>query len=285
MPEKIVITVDSTSDIPKSFLDRYQIEVIPLVIIRDELTYTDGVDIFPQDLFIHYNETGRLCKTSAPAVGDYQAMFEKWTRQRYSVIHLSISTHLSASYSSAMLAAEDFENVYVLDSMNLSSGIALLAFQACELRENGLSAAEIYELLSAQRGNVRSSFVLDTLEFLWKGGRCSALSALGANLLKLKPCIAVKNGKLDLEKKFRGRLDAVIPEYIDYILTSQTQPLDLSRIFITSTVGYDPEILDTTKKKLVDEYGFEETVSCTAGSTISCHCGPGTMGVLFFVKD
>ena len=201
------------------------------------------------------------------------------------VINFTISGEMSSTFMNSKLAAEERENIYTVDSQNLSTGIGLLILTACDLREQGLSAKEIYEKIEATKPLVRSSFVLDTLEFLHKGGRCSAVAALGANLLKLKPCIEVENGKMDAAKKYRGKLDLVIESYIKDKLANY-ENINNDKVFITHTM--DDEnlyIVDKMVQFVKDNYDFKNVYTSTAGCTVSVHCGPNTLGILYIDKE
>ena len=209
-----MITADSTVDLSKELIERYNIGIIPLSITLGEESFLDGAGFTPMDMFARYHEDGSLPKTAAPNIQDFSDFFEKYTSQGYEIVHLDISAELSSSYSTACLAAEDMEGVYVIDSLMLSTGIGLLAIEGAECRDRGMSAAEIADHLNELRHKVSTSFVLDTLEFMWKGGRCTAVTAFGANLLKIKPGLEMADGKLDIYKKYRGNMNHVYEQYI-----------------------------------------------------------------------
>ena len=206
---KIIISTDSTCDLPKELIEKYDIKVLPLNIVSDTESKKDGIEIKTKDVFDYQKTTGKLLKTAAANLAEWEDFFDGLP-ENDGVINFTISGEMSSTFMNSKLAAEERENIYTVDSQNLSTGIGLLILTACDLREQGLFAKEIYEKIEATKPLVRSSFVLDTLEFLHKGGRCSAVAALGANLLKLKPCIEVENGKMDAAKKYRGKLDFVI---------------------------------------------------------------------------
>ena len=224
-----------------------------------------------------------LAKTAAQSTAYYTEYFEKLSADGGAVIHFSISDSMSSAHNFARIAAEDMENVYVVDSQNLSTGIALLVLKAADLVAEGKEAKEIYDEICALRSRVDASFVIDTLEYLHKGGRCSAVAMLGANVLKLRPCIEVKEGAMGVSRKYRGKMSLVYKEYAKDQL-HDPDDIDLTRVFVTHTCGDDPvvdEIVELVKQTLP----FKEVIKGTAGCTISAHCGPGTLGVLFFRKS
>ena len=276
---RILISSDSTCDLSKSYVEEHNISIRPLCVIKDGQSYRDGVDIIPQDIFSHVAAGGSMCTTAANNVDDYLTHFREKRKEYDAIIHINISAEFSSCYQNACIAAEEVENVYVVDSRNLSTGHGLVVCEAVKLVEEGkLSPAEIAESLRELTGRVEASFILDQLEYLRKGGRCSALAALGANLLKLKPCIEVKDGKMGVGKKYRGKFDKCVLEYIKERLDNRDD-LCYDRIFITMTTL--PEQLKKDIRALVESYPFEIIDETTAGCTVSCHCGPDTIGVLF----
>ncbi len=283
MANKIVISADSTLDLHKEICEKHSIVVSPMLVTMGDKTYADGLDIQPQDLFDYTKQTGLLAKTAAQSTAYYTDYFEKLSADGSAVIHFAISGSMSSAYNFARIAAEDMDNVFVVDSENLSTGIALLVIRAAELAAEGKSAQEVYDEICTLRSHVDASFVLDTLDFLHKGGRCSAVAMLGANVLKLRPCIEVKDGAMGVAKKYRGKMSAVYKEYAkDKML--EIDDIDTSRIFVTHTCGDDPivnEVVDIVKSTA----DFGEVLVTTAGCTISAHCGPGTLGVLFIRKS
>lgn len=283
MSENIIISTDSTADLSKELIERYNIKVNSLGITLGTETYKDGVDIDADKIYEHHAKTGELPKTTATNVGEYLSFFEELTKDGASVIHFSLSSEMSSTYNNALLAAADFENVYVVDTRNLSTGSGLLVLAAADMKEQKLSAKEIADKVSEMVPNVEASFVIDSLEYLYKGGRCSALSVLGANLLKLKPCIEVKNGAMGVGKKYRGKYAEVLKEYINERLQN-TDDIVKDRVFITHA-GCDGEIVkelvETVNKKGI----FDEVLLTRAGSTISSHCGKNTLGILFVRKS
>ena len=276
---RILISSDSTCDLSKAYLEEHNISILPLCVIKDGQSYRDGVDITPTDIFAHIASDGNMCTTAANNVDDYLTLFREKQKEYDAIIHIDISAEFSSCYQNACIAAEEFDNVYVVDSRNLSTGHGLVVCQAVKLAEEGmLSPAEIADHLREYTGRVEASFILDQLEYLKKGGRCSALAALGANLLKLKPCIEVKDGKMGVGKKYRGKFDKCVLEYIKERLDNRDD-ICYERIFITMTTL--PEQLKQDIRTAVAGYPFEIIEETTAGCTVSCHCGPETIGILF----
>lgn len=283
MSYKILIASDSTSDLSKELIDKYQIRILPLGVALGEQLYTDGVDITPDMIYENYETTGMLPKTSAVNLATFESFFRDATAEGYEVVLFTISSDMSSTFQNARVAASDFENVHVVDTRNLSTGGGLLVVRAAEMAEEGKSALEIAETCRALADCVDASFVIDSLEFLYKGGRCSALAAFGANLLKLKPCIVVRGGKMSVGKKYRGRFELTLKEYIKDQLRD-TSDIDLSRVFITHA-GCDNAIVEMCVKEVKALASFRELHITRAGCTISSHCGKNTLGVLFIRKS
>ena len=283
MSEKILIASDSTSDLSAELIEKYGIKILPLGVTLGDKTFTDGVDIDPDMIYTNYEKTGQLPKTAAVNIADFEDFFEEQTNAGYSVVLFTISSEMSSTYHNAHLAAETFENVYVVDARNLSTGGGLLVLTAAEMAEKGCGAEEIYNECTRLTEYVDASFVIDSLEFLHKGGRCSALAALGANLLQLKPCIVVKGGKMGVSKKYRGKFGAVLPQYISDRM-GDASDIYLDKVFVTHA-GCDMEIVNMCVAK-VKEIAPEANVMITrAGCTVSSHCGRNTLGVLFIRKN
>ena len=214
MSKPVVITADSTCDLSPELCSRFQIHVIPLTITLGDSTFLDGESFTPADMYARYRADGILPKTSAPSVQAFLDFFRPFVEQGYEIVHLDISAELSNTYNAARLAASELSGVYVIDSTMLSTGIGLLAIEAAECRDRGMSAFDLAVHLSDLRSKVSTSFVLDTLEFMWKGGRCTGVTAFGANLLKIKPGLEMRNGKLEVYKKYRGNMARVYKQYI-----------------------------------------------------------------------
>lgn len=283
MSNNIIISSDSTSDLSAELRERYNISTIPLGVTLGDKTYFDGVDITPDELYAYHARTGELPKTTAANVGDCIDYFKPFADAGKTVIHFSLSSELSSTFNNTCLAASEFENIYVIDSRNLSTGSALLVIAAAEMANQGLNAEEIVEKINQMIPCVDASFVIDSLEYLHKGGRCSALAMLGANVLKLKPCIEVKNGKMGVGKKYRGKYSEVLKQYVAERI-SDTSNINLDRIFVTHA-GVDSEITDQIIAQVKEIAPFKEVFLARAGCTISSHCGANTLGVLFIRKS
>ena len=279
---KIKITCDSTCDLTSELYEKYDIQPLPLCVTLGEELHRDGVDVTAQGIFDYVEKTGTLPKTSAVSVGEYEDFFRPYLEQGYTVIHINLSSELSACHQNACLAAAELENVYVVDSRNLSTGSGHLAIAAAELAAQGMEAAEIVDLLNDRKAKLDVSFVLQTLDYLKKGGRCSSIVALGANMLSLRPEIAVSDGKMGVGKKYRGKMEKTILDYVKGRLAGRDD-VDTKRIFVTHS--YVPqEIVDKVVALVKELHPFEEVLETTAGCTISSHCGPNCLGVLFFTK-
>ena len=279
---RIKISADSTCDLSPELIETYNIGITPLYIEKGGQNCRDGIDITPQEIFDYVRSGKGVCRTAAVNVGDYTAFFKKCRENYDAVIHFNISSDFSSCYQNACTAAAEFENVYVVDSRNLSTGIALLVLDAAERAEKGEDPKEIAALMRETAKKVEASFVIDTLFYLQKGGRCSSVAVLGANLLKLRPAIEVKDGRMGVCKKYRGTFEACVKAYIKDRLQGKTQ-LDLRRVFITHS-GVPDEIIETAKAAVLSYQNFEEICVTRAGCTVSSHCGPGTIGVLFLYE-
>ncbi len=280
---KIIISSDSTCDLSAELKERYDIKIIPLGVTLGDKVYRDGIDINPDEIYAHHAKTGELPKTTAANVGECIDYFTELTKDGDAVIHFTISSTMSSTYSNSCLAAQEFENVYIIDSKNLSTGGGLQVIAAAEMVKSGMSAPEIVAELEKIGPCVDASFVIDSLEYLHKGGRCSALAMLGANLLKLKPCIEVKNGTMGVGKKYRGVYGRVLTEYVNERLQNPDD-IDTSRVFVTHA-GCDPDIVNAVVEQVKATGLFKEVFLTRAGCTVSSHCGANTLGVLFIRKS
>lgn len=278
----IKILSDSTCDLSADLLQEHNITLVPLTVIKDGKEYKDGVTITPAEIFAHVAAGGDLCSTSANSVGEYEDKFNEFSGKYDGILVINIGSGFSSCYQNACIAAADFENVKVVDSMNLSTGQGLVVLEACRLAKECTSLEELHEKVQAFAEKVEASFLVDKLNYLVKGGRCSSVAALGANLLNLKPCIDVKDGKMGVSKKYRGKYAKCLSSYVQERLADRD---DIRRdiLFVTKTSVEDDEY--AAVMEAVREYGNFETVYETmAGCTVSCHCGPGTLGVLFVRK-
>ena len=279
---KIKIISDSTCDLPAQLLEQYDISIVPLIVMKNDQEFLDGVTITPAEIFSHVAQGGALCSTAARSVGAYMEEFAKYVSDYDGIIHVSIGSGFSSSYQNACLAAEEFDNVRVIDSQNLSTGQGLVVLKACQLAQSALSLDELTQALRDFTARVEASFVVDKLDYLVKGGRCSSAAALGANLLNLKPCIEVKDGKMTVVKKYRGNYAKCLASYVKDRLEGR-EDLDMDTLFITQTI-VDDTSYQAVKSFVDSNTGFANVYSTTAGCTVSCHCGPGTLGVLFVRK-
>ena len=279
---KIKILSDSTCDLSQELLEKYDISVLPLTVIKDGKPYGDNVDITPAEIFAHVAAGGDLCTTTATNMGEYADWFAKYAAEYDGVIHINLGSGFSSCYQNACLAAEDFDNVRIIDSKNLSTGQGLVVLEACKLAQTCTDLDELKAQLDEFTGRVEASFLLDQLQYMVKGGRCSSVVALGANLLNLKPCIEVKDGKLSVVKKYRGNYAKCLASYAKERLADR-EDLDRQTLFVTRTPVNDA-CYDAVKQA-VDTYAdFQDIYWTEAGCTVSCHCGPSTLGVLFVRK-
>lgn len=280
---KVKITADSTCDLPRSLIEQYEITITPLTVTLGEDSYLDGVDLDPNSIYPFVESTGTLPKTSAVNIAEYERVFRTWTEQGYEVIHISLCSEFSSSCQNAMLAAQQVGHTTVVDSRNLSSGQGLIVLRAAEMAQSGADAKTVLAECQDMVSRVETSFVIDTLDYLYKGGRCSALAAFGANLLRIKPCIAVNDGKMLPEKKYRGQIEKVIAAYIEDRLKDRDD-IDLSRVILTHTNCSESCVERTREQILQFLPGIGELIVTVAGSTITTHCGPKSLGVLFVRK-
>jgi len=280
---KVKITADSTCDLTAELIEKYGIDIIPVTVVLGSRSGKDGIDITPDDIYSYVDSTGNLPKTSSVNVAEYTQFFSKWTDQGYSVVHFCLGSGFSSQCQNAKLAAQDVENVFVVDSLNLSSGQGLLVLKGAEMAAGGMDAETIYKACTDAAGRVEASFVIDRLDYLFKGGRCSALESFGANLLKLKPCIEVTGNAMSPSHRYRGKIDKVYQEYTSDRLEGRDD-IDPSVIFVIHTKCPENDVADVMEqvRSLVPDVG--EIVDVTAGATVTTHCGPKTLGVMFMRK-
>jgi DegV family protein with EDD domain len=279
---KIKILSDSTCDLSQELIAANDITIIPLTVIKNDEEFKDGVTITPDVIFEHVAAGGSLCTTSANSVGEYEEWFAKFAGDYDGIIHINIGSGFSSCYQNACLAAEDFPNVRVVDSMNLSTGQGLVVLEACRLAKEATDLDQLADAIREFTTRVEASFLLSRLEYMVKGGRCSSAAALGANLLNLKPCIEVKGGKMSVVKKYRGNFDKALSMYVKDRLADR-EDLTGDILFVTKTPVSDE--CYSAVMKAVEQYGkFDTIYETNAGCTVSCHCGPGTLGVLFVRK-
>ena len=276
---KIKITADSSCDLSPEILEKYDISIAPFHVILGSRSGPDG-EITPDDIYAYVDESGQLPKTSAVNMQEYLELFNHWHDKGYQIIHFCLSSLFSSACQNALVAAEEVEDVWVIDSRNLSTGQGLLVIRAAELAASGCSAEEIVAACKELVPKVEASFVVNDMEYLKKGGRCSALAAFGANVLNIKPCIEVTEGAMKPGKKYRGKIRRAIKLYAEDRLKDRTD-IDTTRIMVTHT-RCDQETIEYVKdliRELQPDTG--EILETVAGATVTTHCGPETLGVLF----
>lgn len=278
----IKITTDSTCDLPAWLLEQHNISVIPLGVVKGGRLYRDGVDIRTADIAAHVDAGGDITSTNAVNIADYETLFREQIEKYDAIIHLNLGMGFSSCHQNAKLAAEEVPEVYVVSSENLSAGHGALVLAAAEAAEMGKSVAEILDLLEELTGRVEMSFVLDRLDYMKKGGRCSAVAALGANLLKLHPCIEVIDGKMSVTKKYRGSMEKVVADYIRERLADRTD-LDTSRIIVVDTCE-DDHLASLARNYLEEDGRFAQVIEAKAGCTVFSHCGPNVLGLMLLRK-
>lgn len=283
---KVIITTDSTADLSQAMLDQYQIKTVPLYVRFEEEFYKDGVDITTPELYKKVSELGYLPKTAAVSPGDFVDFFEPFLKEGYKIVHISIGASISGTYQSALLAKDllETEDIFIINSDNLSSGIALLVLKATTFRDQGLDAKEIYEKTLALVPLVRSQFGIKTLDYLHKGGRASGLSALIGGVLKVRPIIQVRDGKLDVYKKPMGKmsrgLDIMLTDFFNEV---DKDNIDLDFVMITHSLASSS--YDYMQGKVLEKIQPKNLIESHAGCVISSHCGEGTIGILYIVKS
>ena len=278
----IKIVADSTCDLSKELVEKYSIQIVPLHIVLDEKEYLDGVDITPDEIYAWADENEKTPKTSAIGFEQAEKIFSQVKDTDDEMMIFTISGKMSTTVNVFRMVAEELEvedKVCIIDSGNLSTGIALMVLKAAIMVQEGKSRAEIYEAIAAVKNRVRASFVVDTLTYLHRGGRCSSVEALAGGVLKLHPKIVVAEGSMGADKKYRGKMQKVILDYVKDMV-EDLKKADKSRVFITHS-GCDQAVIDSVHAYLEELYHFDEILVTRAGGVISSHCGPGTLGVLY----
>lgn len=277
----VIITGDSSNDLSKELIEKYNIKILPFNILMNDKEYLDGVNITSQMIIDNFNQKGTLPKTSAVSIESFKEFFAKNLKNEDDrIIHFSLSSQMSCSFENAKRASEDFANkVEIIDSQSLSMGVGLLMLYACDLRDAGESFENIIEKVNKRIPFVQASFVINKLNFLYKGGRCSSLQLLGANLFNIKPSIEVLNGKMGMSKKYRGPYIKVVESYVKDILQKYNNP-DTTRCFITFS-SIEEDVLKIVEETLKANSNFKEILITHAGATITSHCGANTIGILF----
>ena len=279
---KIKLTSDSTCDLPQEFIEKHDVAICPIAILLGLDEYHDTVDIDANKVLEYVKETGTLPKTAATSIDAYKEFFAQFTNEGYTVIHFNISSKSSSCNNNASVAAKDMENVYVIDSYSLTTGQGIQILKAAKLIEEGKSAQEVVDIINADKEKVQVSFVVDKLDFLAKGGRCNAAKALAASVLKIHPSIVMNDGTLGQGKKYMGSLARGCAQYVKDLAT-EFKNYDESICFITHSPS-DQAIVDIVTEKVKEYFKFDQVVDATAGSTVTSHCGPNTIGVIFYTK-
>lgn len=280
---KIKITADSTCDLSEQLVQKYGVGIVPLHVILGDKSFSDGVDIVPQDIFNYVEKTGILPKTSAPSVEEYSEFFKDCLTEYDAVIHINISSKTSSSHDNACAAAGQFKGkVSVVDSLVLSTGQGLLVLKACDLVSAGKTPSEIVEILNGLRAKVNTSFVPDALDYLHKGGRCSLAALMGAKVLRLHPMIDMKDGQMYAKKKYMGGIERCLTTYVND-LAGQYKHYDKTRCFITHSCC-EKAVVDKIKNLVENLFGFDEILETVAGCVVTGHCGKNTLGVLFIYE-
>lgn len=274
------ITCESSADLNADLYKKHNIGVIPFRITLGDKDYLDSVDISNQELFDFFDTNKILPKTSALNSFDYEEFFEKENTEDEGLIHISLSSKLSSTYEHAVEASKKFKNVYVIDSESLSSGIGLQVLYAVSLRDKNIPIEKAVELIKKRREHVQISFVVDKLTYLHKGGRCSAVALLGSNLLGIKPSIIVDNGRMIVGKKYMGKIHKTLDKYVLDTLNDFNTP-DTSLCFITYSSATN-EMIDIVKDTLKNNAKFKKITETTAGCTVTTHCGPNTIGIIYY---
>ncbi len=285
MSNPVILCADSTCDLSPELIQAHRVQLYPFHVVLGGETYLDGVDLTTADIVRVYNEQKILPTTAAINVQEYIDFFSPFVEQGCDVIHISLGSGISSSHQNACLAAAEFEGrVFAINSGNLSTGSGHLVLEAAARIEAGMPAAQIADELRSITGKVSASFVLDTLEFLYKGGRCSALAMMGANLLKLKPSIRVNNedSTMSVGKKYRGSLEKALEDYIRDELQGRDD-IRTDKVFVTHS-PMDQALVDKVVEQVKSYLPFENVYVTNAGCTITTHCGPNCLGVLYMTK-
>ena len=282
--KSVAITADSTCDLPQSYVTENEITIIPLSILLGDKSYRDGIDVTPEDIYRYVDKNGVLPKTSAVTPAEYYNVFKSLTEEGKKVVHIGFSSGLSSSFQNACVAAQEFDDVYCVDSKSLCTAMGLLVLKACDFRDKGMDAKRIADKVNKLVPKVSATFVLENLEYLHKGGRCSSVAKFGANVLGIKPSIAVENqsGKLEVAKKYRGKMDAVYKQYASDRL-NEIKKIQPDRVVIANSGGVSPDTLAFVKGLIEGKDRFENIILADAGCTISSHCGPKTLAI-FYIK-
>ncbi len=279
--KQVVITADSAADIPINVAEKYGIRIMPMHVVFGGEEKNDGVDLTASEIFDFVEKTGEIPKTSAVSPGEYMDFFSAFVKENKAIVHLSFCSELSSTYRNARIASARLKDVYPLDTRSLAGGISLLAIKGCSMRDEGMSAEEIYSRLSSLVSKTNVSYLLDNIDFLRRSGRCSAAAAIGANLLSIKPCAAMVDGRIDVIKKYRGKTQAVRLQYADEQLKNHKN-IDFETAFLYHS-GVDSAELAVIAEMLKNE-GFEQVITAFTGCMISLHSGRNALGIHFLNK-
>lgn len=279
---KVKIITDSTSDLTPEILLRADISVVPLYVNFNEESFMDGVNITTKELYEKVEEYGCLPKTAAGSPADFHKVFNSFVEEGMDIVFIGLSSELSSHLQNAMLTANDFPEgrIHIVDSQNLSSGIGLLVMKAVDFKNQGLPAAEIAEKVRELVPKVRTAFIIDTLDYLYKGGRCSALQNFASGVLKIRPVVKVVNGKMILAQKLMGKREKALNTMLTNVIKEKNN-IDSSRIMVTHSLSNDAEYL---KSELEEKLDVKEIITTEAGCVISSHCGPNAIGILYIEK-
>lgn len=278
----VKIISDSTCDLSPELAAQFGIEIIPLIVMKGGKEYKDGVNILPEDMFVHTEKTGEMCTTAAVSIADYEMLYARALTSCREVIHFTVSSDLSSCYQNACIAARAVGNVHVIDSRNICTGMGIQVVYAATLAAEGCSAAEIVRRVRQRRDKVDINFLLNTLDYMAKGGRCSAVLALGANLLRIKPSLLLKNGRIEVGKRYRGSMEKCLTAAVrDWLHDPDT--IDTTRAFITGS-NKDPALAALLEKILRETLQFGQVLHTRIGCIIGGHCGPECLGVVFYRK-
>lgn len=277
---RVKVITDSTADLSPELQSKFGIEVIPLYVLFGDKSYLDGVEITTEELYQKVEKNKSLPKTSAPSFGDFYEVFSRWTQEGYDVLCITISSQLSGTHQTARLVADEFDKgrVWIVDSQNLSTGIGILALKAAELAQEGKGVEEIYQAITDAIPKTKVSFIIDTLKYLHMGGRCNSVQLLASNALKIRPQIIVKDGSMVVGAKYRGKRPYCLKEFCNDVVGDGSQ-INKKRAFVTHSLCTEEE--QENYKQRLEALGVEEIYVNQAGTVISSHCGPGTIGIIY----
>lgn len=281
--QKCIITAETTCDLSPEILKERNFRTIPITIIMGLEEKKDGVAIKAEELFDYVKKTGQLPKTAAVSVEEYKEFFTEVKKDCEKIIHFSISSKASSSFNNAKAASKEVDGVYVVDTKALSTGEALLMLKASDMLQEGMEVEEVYNKIVELTSKVQTSFVVDTLDYLAKGGRCSAVALIASKILKIHPYIYENDGALQVKKKYMGTLQRALSSYVQDV-ASEYKNYDKKRVFVTHSPCDGRELIEEVIAKVKEYFDFEEIIETQAGATVSTHCGKNTIGVLFIAE-